>query len=155
MHDHRTAAVWRWLWIHRRQLALAAAVVVAAAGLVLAGPWLLLAAALEWKTANPHKRRRLLAVGVAVRWWRLLVWLWRELAGAPQGPWHPCAQCGRPILDRSRACYCGHACRRYARLERDAASANPQVAEGAAQRLRALRLRSLAEGRPEWAEVPF
>ena len=154
MRDH-CIALWRRLWLHRRQSGLAAALAVAAAGLVLAGLWLLFAAAVERKTGNRHKHRRLLGLAVAVQWWRLAVWLCRERAGVPHGPWHACAQCGRPLEEPSRAAYCGQACRRYAQLERDAAAADPAIAAGATQRLRVIQFRQLAEGRPEWAEVPF
>jgi hypothetical protein len=45
------------------------------------------------------------------------------------GPsWHPCAQCGAPIDRPSRAAYCSAACRRYARLRREAAE-DPELAE--------------------------
>lgn len=154
MHDHRTV-LWRRLWTHRRDLALAAATAVAAAALLLAGPWLLLLAAVEWKTAKPRQHRRLLGLAVANQLWRLLAWLWRELAGAPHRPWHPCAQCGRPIEAPSRAAYCSHACRGYARLERDAQADDPRIAGRAERRLRAIRLQQLAEREPAWVEVPF
>jgi hypothetical protein len=161
MHINRTAGPYRLLLDHRRlsldrrRLMLAAAVAVLAAGGLLAAPWLALLAAVEWKVAaNRQGRRRLLTVAAAGLWWRTVVWLWRELHGAPHRPWYPCAQCGRPIELPSRAACCSHACRMYARLRREA-EANGRVAGRARRRLRAIELRRLADQQPEWTQVPF
>ena len=86
---------------------------------------------------------------------RALRWVWCELTDTPHGPWHPCAQCGVPIGDRSRAAYCSHVCRRYARLERDAQANDPRIADRAERRLRAIRLQKLADQNPDWTDVPF
>jgi hypothetical protein len=44
------------------------------------------------------------------------------------GPsWHPCEQCGQPIERPSRAHYCSQACRRYARIRREAAAIAEEV----------------------------
>jgi hypothetical protein len=152
MHDQAIAAA-RWLSAHRYQLALLAALVCLSALVVAATPLLLVVSAIEWKQAR--KGQRLLALMLITQLIKAVVWLWLELHDAPHGRWHPCAQCGRPIEAPSRAAYCSPACRRYARLERDAAAADPRVAEAAERRLRALRLRRLADERPEWKEVPF
>jgi hypothetical protein len=154
MHDHRTAGFGRH-WNDRRRLALATAILVIAAVLVVTGPWLALLAAVEWKlAAKPHRGGRLIGWATAGLLWRALVWLWLELAEAPHGPWHPCAQCGRPIERPSRAAYCSHSCRQYALLERDA-QADGRVADRARRRVRAIELRRLTDERPEWVEVPF
>jgi hypothetical protein len=154
MHTQRTPGV-RRIWNDRRRLALACALVLTGAALVLVGSWLALLAAVEWKVAaNPGKRRRLIGWAAAGSLWRAVVWLRLELAGAPHRPWHPCAQCGQPIQHPSRAAYCSHPCRRYARLRRDA-EADGRVAYRARRRLRAIELRRLADERAEWAEVPF
>jgi hypothetical protein len=73
----------------------------------------------------------------------------------PQSKWHPCAQCGTPIEEPSRAAYCSHACRTYARLERAALDHDPPIAARAERRLRNLRLRELADTDPRLEEVPF
>jgi hypothetical protein len=154
MHTHRTAGFHR-RWQDRRRLALAAAVALTTAALLLAGPPLALFAAVEWKlAAKPHRRRRLTGWAAAGLIWRAMVWLWLELAEAPHGPWHPCAQCGRPIERPSRAAYCSHSCRQYARLERDA-QADGRVADRARRRLRAIELRRQAVEQAGWVEVPF
>jgi hypothetical protein len=160
MHIHRTAGSGRLLldhrrrWLDRRRLTLAAAVALLAASGLLAAPWLALLALVEWKVAGNRRRRQMFLVAAAGLWWRALVWLWRELHGVPHRPWHPCAQCGRPIEQPSRAAYCSHGCRQYARLRREA-EADGRVADRARRRLRAIELRRLADERPEWAEVPF
>ena len=161
MHINRTAGPSRLLPDHRRHLAdrhrlmLAAGVAVLAAGGLLAAPWLLVLAAVERKAAaNRRGRRQLFAAVAAGLWWRAVVWLWRELHAAPHRPWHPCAQCGRPIEQPSRAAYCSHTCRGYARLQRDA-EADGRVADRARRRLRAIELRRLADEQPEWTDVPF
>ena len=150
MHDHGIA-LWRWLSSHRLQIAAGTTLALVAALLILVGPALLGLAAIEWKYSRRHTRLLSLAlVGLLAR---AAVWLWQELRGLPHGRWHPCAQCGHPIQAPSRAWYCSPACRRYARLERDARSPNPWVAERAATRLRVLA-RS-ADADPALSEIPF
>ena len=145
-------ALRRWFSNHRPELTLTAALGLMAAVLLIALPWLLLLGAVEWKTI---RRRRILGLAVAGQLLRASRWLWCELTDTPHGPWHPCAQCGLPIDDRSQAAYCSHACRRYARLERDAQANDPRIADRAERRLRAIRLQTLADQNPDWAEVPF
>jgi hypothetical protein len=113
----------------------------------------LLLAAIEWKQAR--RRRRLLGLALLAEVAHAIVWLWDELHGAPHGSWHPCGQCRRPIEEPSRAAYCSHACRSYARLERDAQANDPRIADRAERTLRAIRLQRLAEQDPRLAEVPF
>jgi hypothetical protein len=150
---HQATAAARWLPTHRYQLELTAALLLASALLVAVAPVLLVVAAIEWKQSR--KRKRLLAVALLTQLVKAVGWLWDELHGAPHGPWHPCAQCHRPIEEPSRAAYCSHACRSYARLERDARANDPRIADRADRRLRALRLRELAAQDPQWVEVPF
>jgi hypothetical protein len=152
MHDHATAAV-RWLSAHRREITLAIALIFVISALLLAAPFLLVATGIEWKQSR--RRKRLLTIALLAHLGKAAVWLWSELCGAPHGTWHPCAQCHRPIEDRSCAAYCSHACRRYARLERDAQANDPRIAERAQRRLRTIRLQKLADENPEWAEVPY
>jgi len=114
---------------------------------------LLVLAVAEGRPRRP--RRDPVGLSVITQLAHAVAWLWRELHGQPHGPWHPCQQCGRPILEPSRAAYCSHACRSYARLERDAEALDPHVAERARRRLRARRLRGLANANPDWKEVPF
>lgn len=150
MHAHGTA-LWRWLLCHRLAIAAGAALALIAALLVLVGPALLVLAALEWK--HSRRRARLLSLALIGLLARAVVWLWQELRGLPHGQWHPCAQCGAPIEAPSRAWYCSPACRRYARLERDARSPDPWTAERAETRLRLVWGASVAD--PESAEIPF
>lgn len=148
MRIHRIA-LRRSLSDHRYQLALTAALALLVAAAVVAAPPLLAAAAIEWK----YSRRRLLTfalLGLAVR---ALVWLWQELRGLPHGRWHPCVQCGTPIEAPSGAWYCSPGCRRYARLERDARSPDPWLAERAETRLRVLN--RCADTDPALSEIPF
>ena len=109
-------------------------------------------AAVEWKHSR-RKHPRLLGVALAGLLARSLVWLWRDLQNLPQGDWHPCAQCGAPIEVPSQAWYCSPACRRYARVERDARAFDPWVAERAQARLHALTRTTAID--PELAEIPF
>jgi hypothetical protein len=155
MHAHRTAAS-RWLSAHRYQLTLAAALLSALALLLISAPFLLVLALIEWKL-EPRKRRKPRLIGLLIINQLLLAthWLWCELHDLPRRPWHPCAQCGKPIEVPSRASYCSHACRTYARLERDALDHDPRIAERAQRRLRNLRLRRLADDDPRLDEVPF
>jgi hypothetical protein len=152
MQSHVIAAS-RWLRRRRFEVAVAVALVCALAALAVVGPWLLAVAALEWKYGK--RRKRLLGIALATLLASAVVWLWREMRGAPHRAWHPCAQCGVPIEAPSRAAYCSHACRRYARLERDALDDDPRIAERAEQRLRNLCMRAIADGDPELAEVLF
>jgi len=143
-------SLWRWLRWHRPQIATAAGL----AGLVvslLAIPVLLIGAVFEWKYRR--RRSRLISLAVAGLLVRAVAWLWQELRGLPHGRWHPCAQCGVPIEAPSRAWYCSPACRRYARLERDARSPAPWLAERSAARLHALSRIVAAD--PTSADIPF
>jgi hypothetical protein len=144
-------ALGRSLSWHRYQLAAGTALAVVAALLVLLGPALLVVAAMEWK--HSRKQSRLLTLALVGCLARAVVWLWQELRGFPHGKWHPCAQCGVPIEAPSRAWYCSPACRRYARLERDARSPDPWLAERAETRLRLVWNASVAD--PESSEIPF
>ena len=144
-------ALWRWFSWHRYQFAAGAALAVVAAPLVLLGPALLVLAAIEWKYSR--KRSRLLTLALAGCFARAVVWLWQELRGFPHEQWHPCAQCGAPIEAPSHARYCSPACRRCARLERDAQSPDPWLAERAETRLRLVWSASVAD--PESSEIPF
>jgi hypothetical protein len=148
MHSHGIA-LWRWLSWHRYQLAVAAALVLVAAVLLSAAPGLLAIGGFEWKA----RHKRLLGLALLGLLARSIVWLWQELSGLPHGPWHPCAQCGVPIEAPSRAWYCSPACRRYARLERDARSPDPWLAERAESRLRLVWSAGAAD--PESSEIPF
>jgi hypothetical protein len=150
MHNQRIA-LWRWLQWHRLQIATAAGLAGVVVVLLAASPALLIGAVVEWKYGR--RRTRLLSVAVAGLLSRPVVWLWQELRGLPHGQWHPCAQCGVPIEAPSRAWYCSPACRRYARLERDARSPDPWVAERSAARLRALSRISAAD--PASSDIPF
>jgi hypothetical protein len=58
----------------------------------------------------------------------LAAYLGLRRQGRSWGPsWHPCEQCGAPIDRPSRARYCSQACRRYARLRREAAAIADEV----------------------------
>jgi hypothetical protein len=118
---------------------------------LVAFPVLLVGAMFEWKYSR--RRTRLLSVAVAGLLARAVVWLWQELRGLPHGRWHPCMQCGTPIEAPSRASYCSPACRRYARLERDARSPDPWLAERSAARLRVLS--RIAAAGPASSDIPF
>jgi hypothetical protein len=144
-------ALRRWISWHRRELTLATALILAAALFVLVAPGLLAVAALEWK--HGRKRSRLLGLALAGLLARAVVWLWQELRGVPHGRWHPCLRCRAPIEEPSRAWYCSPACRRYARLERDALSPDPWVAERASVKLNNLARLSALD--PELTEIPF
>jgi hypothetical protein len=148
IHTHGIA-LWRWLTWHRYQVALATGLVLVAVLFLSSAPVLITIAAFEWKASH----RRLLGLAVLGLLVRSTVWLWEELWGSPYGQWHPCAQCGAPIEAPSKAWYCSPLCRRYARLERDARSPDPWLAERAEVRLRALTRASTAD--PELSEIPF
>lgn len=150
MHAHGIA-LWRWLSWHRYQLAAGLALALVAALLVSAGPALLAVAAVEWKYTR--RRSRVLSLALLGLFARGLAWLWQELRRLPHGRWHPCAQCGAPIEAPSRAWYCSPACRRYARLEREARSPDPWLAERAQTRLRLVTQASSVD--PESSEIPF
>jgi hypothetical protein len=150
MRYHAIAAG-RWLSAHRYQLALSGALVLVSALFVAVAPSLLVISAIEVKRSS--KRKRLLAPLLIQELIKAAVWLWQELHDAPHKPWHLCAQCGRPIEEPSRAGYCSHACRSYARLERDANG--PRIADRAKRRLRTIRLQKEAAENPDWTEVPF
>lgn len=149
MHPHGIA-LWRWLSSHRLQLAVATALVGVSVLLVFTGPALVVVAAIEWKySRRPNRLLSFAVMGLIVG---AVLWLWQELSGTPHGPWHPCAQCGAPIEAPSRAWYCSPLCRRYARLERDARSPDPWLAERASVRLR-LFARPTVD--PASSEIPF
>ncbi len=150
MHSHGIA-LWRWLSWHRYQVAAASALFGVSALLLFTGPALLGVAAIEWKYSRRPKR--LLSLAVLALLFRTVVWLWQELRNLPHGEWHPCAQCGALIEAPSRAWYCSPACRGYARLERDAPSPDPWLAERAERRLRLVW--SAGAGDPESSEIPF
>jgi hypothetical protein len=142
-------ALLRWLSWHRYQLAIATALVLVMVVLLSAAPVLLVIGAFEWKAGH----RRFLGLAIFGLLGRSSVWLWQELFGTPHAQWHPCAQCGAPIEAPSRAWYCSPHCRRYARLEQDARSPDPWLAERAAVRLGLLARASAAD--PELSEIPF
>lgn len=152
MHTHRTAAL-SWLRLHCRELAVGAALALTVAVGFAVLPFLFAIAVVEWRSGST--RKRLFTFAFIAMLVGTIRWLWIELHRAPHRPWHPCAQCGRPIVEPSRAAYCSHACRSYARLERDAEALDPRIAERAQRRLRARRLRALADGNPDWQEVPI
>lgn len=150
MHCHGIA-LWRWLSWHRLQVGAATALVGVLALLLFAGPALLAVAGLEWKYSR--RPNRLLSLAIAALLVRAAFWLWQEVRNLPHGHWHPCAQCGAPIESPSRAWYCSPACRCQARLERDARSPDPWLAERAESRLRLVWSASVAD--PESSEIPF
>ena len=150
MHSHGIA-LRRWLTWHRLQLAAATGIVGVAAVLLFSGPALLVIAAVEWKYSR--RQSRVLSLALLGLLARALVWLWQELRNVPHGPWHPCAQCDAPIEAPSRAWFCSPGCRRHARLERDAHSPNPWIAELAETRLRLVWSANAAD--PETSEIPF
>jgi hypothetical protein len=155
MHAHVTAGV-RRLSAHKYQLTLVAALVTALALLLITAPFLLALALIEWKLEPPKRRKpRLIGLLLINQLLSACRWLWCELQGLPHRPWHPCGQCGKPIEAPSRATYCWHACRTYARLEREARDNDPAIAGRAQRRLRNLRLRRLADDDPTLNEVPF
>jgi hypothetical protein len=113
-------------------------------------------AAIEWwQRIKRHKRQALMSVLLLNMLLQAAHVLWCRLRHIPPGKWHPCAQCGRPIEEPSRAAYCSNACRTYARLKRDALDHDPLVAARGERRLRNLRLRELADTDPRLEEVPF
>jgi hypothetical protein len=150
MHDQGNS-LWRWLQWHRLHIATAAALVGLVVVSLTASPALLVGAMFEWKYSR--RRTRLLSLAVAGLLVRAVVWLWQEFRGLPHGRWHPCAQCGAPIESPSRAWYCSPACRRYARLERDARSPDPWLAERSAAQLRTVS--RIAAPDPELSKIPF
>lgn len=152
MRYHAIAAG-RWLSAHRYQLALSAALMLLTALFVVVSPALLVISAIEVKQRS--RRKRLLAPLLITGLIKAAVWLWQELHDAPHKPWHPCAQCGRTIEEPSRAAYCSHACRSYARLVRDAQANDPRIADRAKRRLRTIQLQKEAAENPDWTEVPF
>jgi hypothetical protein len=155
MQPHASHA-YRWITAHRRELALATGLLLALVTLVLAVPVLLLVAAVESRHGSRRRRKRrlnsLVALSTPVG---VIGWLWCELNELPHGRWHPCVQCGQPIQEPSRAAFCSHACRTYARLERDALDNDPRIAARATRRLRHQRFRDLADNDPRLTEVPF
>jgi hypothetical protein len=150
MHDHGNS-LWRWLRWHRLQIAAAACLTALAAVTLVASPLLLAATALEWKYSR--RRSRLISLALVSGLARMALWLWQELRGLPHGRWHPCVQCGTPIEAPSRAWFCSPGCRRYARLERDARSPDPWLAERSAARLRTLSRIAVAD--PASSDIPF
>jgi hypothetical protein len=91
--------VHRWLSNNRYQRSLTAALIATVALLLAAAPLLLLVALLEtrWRRSKRRRRTRLVGLIALALLAKTVRWLWNELHGAPQRPWHPCAQCGRPI----------------------------------------------------------
>jgi hypothetical protein len=144
-------ALTRWLQWRRLQIATATGLIGLVAVLLVASPALVVGGAVEWKYSR--RRTRLLSLALLGLLVRAVIWLWQELRGLPHGQWHPCTQCGAPIEAPSRAWYCSPACRRYARLERDARSPDPWLAERSAARLRTLSRISAAD--PASSEIPF
>ena len=114
-------------------------------------PLLLALAVVERRTTN--RRKNLPGVALTRLLARAAVWLWRDLRGIPHARWHPCAQCGKPIEEPSRASSCSPLCRRHARLERDAEGFDPLIAERAARRLRDVRGEVPID--PTLSEIPF
>jgi hypothetical protein len=147
----------RWISAHRYHITLGAGLVFTLALLIFATPILLVIALIESHQAANNRRRRYQPAALIAFVTLLMAarWLWQELHGMPHRPWHPCAQCGRPIEEPSRAAYCSHACRTHARLERDALDNDPRVAARAERRLRSIRLRELVDADPDLEEVPF
>lgn len=141
----------RWIHRHRRELATAAGLALVVMLLFAALPLLVALSVVERRTTN--RRKNLAGVALARLLAQAAVWLWRDLRGVPHGRWHPCAQCGIPIEEPSRARYCSSACRRYARLERDARAFDPVIAERAGRRLRVLRDDAWSD--PALSEIPF
>lgn len=156
MRSHVIAAG-RWISDHRHQIAIATCLTILLAFLVCVAPILLALAIVESRQTHGRRlpRNRLCGLIALSFLANSVRWLWNELQGAPQRPWHPCAQCGRPIEAPSRAAYCSHECRTYARLQREALDSDPLIAERAARRLRNKRLRDLADNDPHLDEVPF
>jgi hypothetical protein len=152
MRSHVIAAA-PWARRHRYEITLATALALTTGVLVVATPILLTAAAVEWK--HGRRRSRLLSLALILALARAVAWLSRELRNLPHGRWHPCGQCGAPIQAPSRAAYCSHPCRTYARLERNALDNDPRIAARAQRRLHNLRLRELADSDPQLEEVPF
>jgi hypothetical protein len=147
----------RWLWQHRYEITLGAALVFVVALSLLVTPLLLAFAAIEWKQRPRGRKRnnRLLGLLLLARLAHVSHLLWRKLWHIPRWPWHPCAQCGAAIEEPSRAAYCSHVCRTYARLEREALDTDPRIADRAERRLRNLRYRELVDADPRLHEVPF
>jgi hypothetical protein len=151
MQSHVIRAT-RWARRHHHEIVVTAGLIITGAALIIATPVLLTIAAVEWKQGR--RRRRLLSLALILVLARAMAWLWRELRHVPHGRWHPCGQCCAPIEEPSRAVYCSHACRTYARLERAALDDDPRIATRAERRLRNVRLRELAND-PQLKEVPF
>jgi hypothetical protein len=145
-----------WLSAHRRELLLGLCLTCVLCLVVVGAILLLPIVTIEWWQRNKHhKRHVLVSVLLLSMLLRTAHVLWCKLRDIPRGKWHPCAKCGRPIEEPSRAAYCSHACRAYARLERDALDNDPRIAARAERRLRNHRLRELADADPELQEVPF
>ena len=136
-------------WARRRELLLATWLLAVAAALVYLAPLLLALALIESRSRRRRRGVALIALAMLVA---ALAWTWRELRGLPCPGWHPCARCGFPIEPRSQACYCSPACRRNARLERDARAFDPHLAE---REKRRLRLREQAALDPEPTDIPL
>jgi hypothetical protein len=155
MQYHVIAAI-RRLQAHRRELMLGFGLVCVSGLLFAAAPVSLLAVAIERQVHHRRRRRRQLwSVLLFVFLLRTAHSLWRSLRRIPNRPWHPCAQCGKPIQAPSRAKYCDNVCRKYARLERAALDDDTRVAAHAERRLRNMRFRELALTNSAWDEVPF
>jgi hypothetical protein len=150
MH-HQPNSLIRWVLWHRRELAAGIALIFIACLFLVALPPLLLLALVELRASR--RRKRVIGLVLAGLLTRVVCWLWRDLRRVPHGRWHPCAHCGIPIEEPSRARYCSSACRRYARLERDARAFDSVIAERAEHRLRMLCDDAFID--PALSEIPF
>jgi hypothetical protein len=138
------------VWFHRHRLGAGAALAFMFGLFVVAAPWLLALALLEQHRTG--RRKHLLGLIALAGLGKAVLWLWREVwrhPFEPRGLWHACRECGYPISNRSRACFCSPLCRRLARL-RTSADAGDERAQS--------RLDWLTrEGKhnPDWGKVPF
>ena len=135
------------LWRYRRELALGLLLVGSAAVLVLLTPPLLALVALERNRRS--RRRQSTGRNILQLLVRAVAWTWRKLLQVPRHGWHPCEQCGYPIEPPSTARFCSPACRRYARLRRQATAGDERAAA------RYEWLRRSAHLDPTLNEIPF
>jgi hypothetical protein len=153
---HHVIAAYQRISANRYQLLLTTGLLLTFVLLVFVAPLLLTLAGMEIKRrGRKHGRQPVIGLILIGSLVSAIRWLWRELHGMPHRAWRPCTQCGAPIEAPSRRAYCSHACRSYARLERDALDNDPRIAARAERRLRNMRLRQLAVGDPRLDEVPF
>src|SRR5260370_41379786 len=101
-------ALWRWLCWRRREIWIGVTLVVAVAVLMFVGPWLLLLAAVEWKTSR-RRRARLLGLVLTVLLVRAVVWLWQGGLGGAPGRRPPGMPCRPPSQPPSRPWDCAPA----------------------------------------------